>query len=106
MTMLKKQIGQLLCASFAALACASAGAQISSLGVTGWAATGTNNLGGTGTTGGHGAAAAKIYTVSTRAGLIQALYGNTATIKTNGTFTGTLDTVSYTHLTLPTKRIV
>ena len=91
MTMLKKQIGQLLCTSFAALACASAGAQISSLGVTGWAATGTNNLGGTGTTGGHGAAAAKIYTVSTRAGLIQALYGNTATIKTNGTFTGTLD---------------
>ncbi|WP_200955681.1 polysaccharide lyase family 1 protein [Massilia sp. Root418] len=91
MTMFNKQMCQVLCASLAALACANAGAQISSLGATGWAATGTNNLGGTGTTGGDGAAAAKIYTVSTRSALIQALYGNTATIKSNGTFSGTLD---------------
>jgi pectate lyase len=78
----KKQVCLALCIG---LVMASAGvhAQISSLGATGWAATGT--------TGGDGAAAAKIYTVSTRAGLIQALYGNTATINANGTFSGTLD---------------
>ncbi|CAN7389981.1 pectate lyase [Pseudoduganella sp. LjRoot289] len=90
--MIKKQICQALCVAVAVLSGANASAQISSLGATGWAATGTNNLGGTGTTGGDGATAAKTYTVSTRAGLIQALYGNTATIKTNGAFSGTLDT--------------
>lgn len=87
----KKQLYRAVCISAALLAAAGASAQISSLGATGWAATGTNNLGGTGTTGGDGATAAKTYTVSTRAGLIQALYGNTATINTDGTFSGTLD---------------
>jgi pectate lyase len=92
MTIAKKKICRALFVGVAVMASASAGAQISSLGATGWAATGTNNLGVTGTTGGDGAAAAKIYTVTTRAGLIQALYGNTATINTNGSFSGTLDT--------------
>ena len=88
----KKQTHQALWVGVALMVSASASAQISSLGATGWAATGTNNLGTAGTTGGDGAIAAKIYTVTTRAGLIQALYGNTATIKTNGSFSGTLDT--------------
>lgn len=91
MTIAKNKICQALVVGVAVMASASASAQISSLGATGWAATGTNNLGATGTTGGHGAVAAKIYTVTTRAGLIQALYGNTAVIAANGSFTGTLD---------------
>jgi pectate lyase len=92
MTISKKQLCQALCIGVVmAGASASVNAQISSLGANGWAATGTNNLGGTGTTGGNGAAAGKTYTVSTRAGLIQALYGNTATIKSDGSFSGTLD---------------
>jgi len=91
MTISKKQICQVLCVGVVMVS-ANVNAQISSLGATGWAATGTNNLGGTGTTGGDGAATAKIYNnVSTRAGLIQALYGNTATINANGSFSGTLD---------------
>ncbi|RUN78112.1 pectate lyase [Sphingomonas sp. TF3] len=57
----------------------------SSLGADGWAATGT------GTTGGDGAVAAKTYTVTNRNELIQALYGNTATIAADGSYTGTLD---------------
>ncbi|PMX74200.1 pectate lyase, partial [Pseudomonas sp. GW456-12-1-14-LB2] len=56
-----------------------------SLGADGWAATGT------GTTGGDGAVAAKTYTVTNRNELIQALYGNTATIAADGSYTGTLD---------------
>lgn len=64
----------------------------SSLGADGWATVGTNNLGGTGTTGGNGAAAAKTYTVSNRNQLIQALYGNAATINADGSVSGTLDT--------------
>ena len=59
---------------------------ISSLGVDGWAATGG------GTTGGHGATAEKTYTVTNRNELIQALYGGTATIDEDGSFSGTLDT--------------
>ncbi|MEO7494098.1 MAG: pectate lyase [Massilia sp.] len=66
-------------------------AAISSLGANGWASTGTNNLGLAGTTGGDGATAAKTYTVSDRNGLIQALYGSSATIQTDGSFSGTLD---------------
>jgi len=58
---------------------------ISSLGADGWAATGA------GTTGGDGASAAKTYTVTNRNELIQALYGGTATIEEDGTFSGTLD---------------
>jgi pectate lyase len=58
---------------------------ISSLGATGWAS--TNG----GTTGGNGATAAKTYTVSNRNDLIQALYGNGATIADDGGVTGTLD---------------
>ena len=66
---------------------------ISSLGADGWASVGSNNLGGTGTTGGDGAAVSKIYTVTNRNELLQALYGNTVTIRANGTITGgTLDT--------------
>jgi pectate lyase len=59
---------------------------IGSLGATGWASTAA------GTTGGNGATAAKTYTVSNRNDLIQALYGNTATIADDGGVTGTLDT--------------
>lgn len=58
---------------------------VSSLGATGWASTGE------GTTGGNGATAAKTYTVTNRNELIQALYGNTASIARDGTFIGTLD---------------
>lgn len=61
----------------------SSAASITSLGASGWATYGT------GTTGGDGAT--KTYTVSTRAGLIQALYGNAATINSDGSFSGTLD---------------
>ncbi|GAA5165379.1 pectate lyase [Viridibacterium curvum] len=52
---------------------------------------GTNNLGTTGTTGGHGATSSKTYTVTNRNELIQALYGGTATINADGSFSGTLD---------------
>ena len=58
---------------------------ITSLGATGWAS--TNG----GTTGGTGATTAKTYTVSNRNDLIQALYGNAATIADDGGVTGTLD---------------
>ncbi|MGN6376987.1 MAG: pectate lyase family protein [Sphingomonas sp.] len=57
----------------------------SSLGADGWA-----SVAG-GTTGGDGAAADKIYTVHDRNELIQALYGGTATINDDGSFSGTLD---------------
>jgi pectate lyase len=67
-------------------------AAISSLGADGWASVGVNNLGQTGTTGGQGALAVKTYTVRNRNQLIQALYGNTAVIKADGSFSGTLDT--------------
>ncbi len=57
-----------------------------SLGADGWASTSG------GTTGGNGATAAKTYTVTNRNQLIQALYGNTATIAADGGVTaGTLD---------------
>ncbi|NSL54100.1 pectate lyase family protein [Uliginosibacterium aquaticum] len=59
---------------------------VGSLGATGWATYGT------GTTGGNSATAAKTYTVSTRAQLIQALYGNSATINADGSIaSGSLD---------------
>jgi pectate lyase len=58
---------------------------LGSLGADGWAATST------GTTGGNGAVAAKTYTVTNRNELIQAIYGGTATIAADGSFTGTLD---------------
>lgn len=65
----------------------SASSLIASTGANGWASYGS------GTTGGTGAAAGKIYTVTTRAQLIQALYGNSTTINTNGSISGgTLDT--------------
>ena len=67
-------------------------ATISSLGADGWASVGANNLGAVGTTGGHGAMAVKTFTVTNRNQLIQALYGNTANIKADGSFSGTLDT--------------
>lgn len=54
--------------------------------VDGWAAIGTNNLGGTGTTGGEGADAAHTYTVTNRSQLIMALYPN-AVIAADGSFT-------------------
>jgi pectate lyase len=66
-------------------------ASITSLGADGWASVGVNNLGQAGTTGGQGAMAVKTYTVRDRNGLIQALYGNTAIIKADGSFSGTLD---------------
>lgn len=62
---------------------------ISSLGATGWASYYSSSS--SVTTGGNGAASGKIYTVSTRAGLIQALHGNSATISSDGSFSGTLD---------------
>ncbi|PLK49999.1 polysaccharide lyase family 1 protein [Uliginosibacterium sp. TH139] len=59
---------------------------VGSLGATGWATYGT------GTTGGNSATAAKTYTVSTRVQLIQALYGNSATINADGSIaSGSLD---------------
>lgn len=73
------------------LAAGSALAAPTSLGADGWASVGTNNLGQAGTTGGQGAMAVKTYTVRDRNQLIQALYGNTATIKADGSFSGTLD---------------
>ena len=69
----------------------SAISNITSLGAVGWAAYGANNLSATGTSGGDGAASGKIYTVTNRNELIQALYGNTATINADGSFSGTLD---------------
>ncbi|MFT4173633.1 MAG: pectate lyase [Rhodocyclaceae bacterium] len=63
----------------------SSTATISSLGADGWASVGT------GTTGGHGAASDKIYTVSNRNELIQALYGKGASIADDGSVSGTLD---------------
>jgi len=64
----------------------TAGARISSLGADGWASTAG------GTTGGDGAVAAKIYTVTNRNELVQALYGGTATIAEDGSVTaGTPD---------------
>lgn len=60
--------------------------------MSGWASVGTNNLGTTGTTGGHGASSSKTYTVTNRNELIQALYGNTAVINADGSIaSGTLD---------------
>jgi pectate lyase len=59
------------------------------LGATGWASYYSNGSGTT--TGGNGAVASKIYTVTTRAELIQALYGNSATISSTGSYSGTLD---------------
>ncbi len=73
------------------LAVGSAAAAPTSLGADGWASVGTNNLGQAGTTGGQGALAVKTYTVRNRNQLIQALYGNSATIKADGSFSGTLD---------------
>ncbi|MFT3735331.1 MAG: pectate lyase [Rhodocyclaceae bacterium] len=79
-------------ASSAASSSSSVSTSITSLGATGWATVGTNNLGTTGTTGGHGAASSKTYTVSNRNELVQALYGNTAVINTDGSIaSGTLD---------------
>ncbi|MDQ7988203.1 MAG: pectate lyase [Candidatus Dactylopiibacterium sp.] len=56
--------------------------------VTGWASVAAPYYGATGTTaattGGEGASSAKTYTVTTRAELIQALYGNTAQINADG----------------------
>jgi len=70
----------------------SSSSTISSLGADGWAGYGSNNLNTTGTTGGDGATAAKTYTVASRADLIQALYGGTATLNANGSIaSGTLD---------------
>lgn len=70
----------------------SSSSSISSLGADAWASYGTNNLGTAGTTGGNGATSDKTYTVTTRAELIQALYGNTATLNANGSIaSGTLD---------------
>ena len=60
-------------------------APLGSLGADGWASTAG------GTTGGDGAPAAKTYTVTSRAQLIQAMYGGTATIAADGGFNGTLD---------------
>lgn len=58
---------------------------VSSLGADGWAGTAG------GTTGGNGAATAKTYMVTNRNELLQALYGGTAVIADDGSFTGTLD---------------
>jgi pectate lyase len=63
----------------------SSASTITSLGADGWAAYST------GTTGGSGAASGKIYTVTDRNELIQALYGNGATISDDGSVSGTLD---------------
>ncbi|HTF96899.1 MAG TPA: hypothetical protein VL995_12255, partial [Cellvibrio sp.] len=57
----------------------------------GWASVGTNNLGGTGTTGGVTADEAHTYTVTNRNELLAALYTNLV-INTDGSFTGTVDT--------------
>ncbi|WP_062058040.1 pectate lyase family protein [Cellvibrio sp. OA-2007] len=56
----------------------------------GWASVGTNNLGGTGTTGGVSADAAHTYTVTNRNELLAALYTNLV-INNDGSFTGTVD---------------
>lgn len=61
-------------------------ASITSLGADGWASLGANNLGTTGTTGGHGADAAHTFTVRNRAELIQAMYPD-AVIAADGSFT-------------------
>lgn len=57
----------------------------------GWASYGNNNLGAVGTTGGAAADAAHTFTVRNRNELLRALYGSSVTIKTNGSFSGTLD---------------
>ncbi len=57
----------------------------------GWASVGTNNLGGTGTTGGVDADQAHTYTVTNRNELIAALYTNEV-INNDGSFSGTVDT--------------
>ncbi len=57
----------------------------------GWASYGTNNLGAAGTTGGAAADVAHIFTVRNRNELLRALYGSTVVIKSNGSFSGTLD---------------
>lgn len=62
-------------------------APASSLGADGWATANSATV-----TGGHGADAAHTYTVTNRNELIQALYGGTATINEDGSFSGTLDT--------------
>ncbi|PUA27784.1 MAG: hypothetical protein B0W54_14725 [Cellvibrio sp. 79] len=56
----------------------------------GWASVGTNNLGGTGTTGGVTADAAHTYTVTNRNEFLAAIYTNLV-IKDDGSFTGTVD---------------
>lgn len=80
--------------SIASSSASSAGTP-DSLGATGWASVTaawySNSSSSAATTGGNGATTAKTYTVSDRNGLIQALYGNSATINANGTFSGTLD---------------
>ncbi|GAB4061545.1 pectate lyase [Uliginosibacterium sediminicola] len=48
----------------------------------------------TGTTGGNAATSAKTYTVTNRNEFIQALYANAATINTDGSYSGTLDSSS------------
>lgn len=67
----------------------------SSTGATGWASVSATwysaSSTSAATTGGAAATTAKTYTVSNRNELIQALYGNSATINTNGSFSGTLD---------------
>jgi pectate lyase len=75
-------------------AASSSATSITSLGATAWATVGTNNLGGTGTTGGNAATTAKTYTVTNRNEFIQALYANAATINTDGSYSGTLDSSS------------
>ncbi|MEN3110146.1 polysaccharide lyase family 1 protein [Uliginosibacterium paludis] len=64
--------------------------------MTGWAAVNaawySNSSTSSATTGGNAATSAKTYTVTSRTELIQALYGNSATINANGTIaSGTLD---------------
>lgn len=66
-------------------ATSTAATPLGSLGADGWASTTT------GTTGGDGAVTAKVYTVTNRSELIQAMYGGAATIATDGSFSGTLD---------------
>lgn len=75
---------------------ASSSTPASSTGATGWASVTaayySNSSTSAGTTGGNGATTAKTYTVTSRNELIQAFYGGNATINTDGTYSGTLDT--------------
>jgi pectate lyase len=87
----KNQMWSLLLVGLAGVASMAHAGTISSLGADGWASVGNNNLGAKGTLGGFGASSAKTYTVSNRNQLIQALHGGTATIRADGSFSGTLD---------------